>query len=108
MAALRSTQFYEGVPPIVGGVSTWTSVYTVPAGHRIILKGWQAYNGAAVNKTFGIRVHPSQIIANFSIGAGVTNMTIGWIVLNPTEVLDVFQQSGGATAYILSGYLLFI
>lgn len=112
MAALRSTQFYEGQPPVVGGVTTWTDVYTVPVGHRIIVKQIHSMNNTASAKIAGTRVKSTIVLRQVTLQAQGTAPFVDdyslWVVLGPAEVLQVLQQVGGAINYILSGYLLFI
>jgi hypothetical protein len=111
-APLRSTQFYEGTPPVVGGVNTWSDEYTVPAGHRIIVKSVHSMNNTASAKIAGTRVKPTitirQVTLQASGTAPFTDDWSGWVVLNPGEIIQCLQQPGGAVYYIVSGYLLYI
>lgn len=111
-APLRSTQFYEGTPPVVGGVTTWTDVYTVPVGHRIIVKNITAENHTASAKIAGTRVKTVPVLRQVSLQAQgtspFTDSFTTWVVLTPGEVLQVLQQVGGIVEYIISGYLLYI
>lgn len=111
-APLRSTQFYEGTPAVVGGATTWADAYTVPAGHRIIVKNISSENHTASAKLSGVRVKTVPVLRQVTLQAQgtspFTDSFTTWVVLNPAEVLQVLQQVGGTVAYVLSGYLLYI
>lgn len=112
MAVLRAIQFYAGVPPVVGGVNTWTTVYTVPAGHRVKLANIVMTNNGAVNHSGGVRTTAATVIRQVPLTAfGVAGSTDNFspqIVLNPAETLQVVQVVGAQVAYWLSGYIYFI
>jgi len=108
VAALRATQFYLGTPPVVGGVDTWTVVYTVPVGKRIILKDIEFINNAAAVRTMSVRVDGVLQIGTPNVAATTTNRQQLYLVLNAGQTLGVFQRAAGGTSYGLSGYLLFV
>lgn len=112
MAVLRAIQFYAGVPPVVGGVNTWTTVYTVPAGHRVKLANAVMTNNGATGHTGAYRTSAATIIRQVSLSAlgasGSTDNFSPLIVLNPAEVLQVLQVPGATVAYWLSGYIYFV
>lgn len=111
-APLRSTQFWEGVPPVVGGVNTWTTEYTVPSGHRIIVKHLHMFNPGASAKIGGVRVNAALVLRQLTMQAFPTAPFQDdwplWVVLNPGETLQFLQQPSGAVQYVASGYLLYI
>jgi hypothetical protein len=92
----------------VGGVNTWTTVYTVPAGHRIILKNAQMQNPGASAHSWGIRLSAALVIEQASLASGGSATRSWWIVLNPGENLQLLQVVGSTISYVLSGYLLYI
>lgn len=108
MAPIRTTQFYLAVPPVVGGVDTWTIAYTVPAGKRIILKDTLISNNAGVTRTVSVRIDGSiQIFTTNLVSLGTDHRSF-WTVLNAGQTLGVFQRVGGGVSYALSGALLYV
>lgn len=93
---------------MVGGVDTISDVYTVPVGHRIILKNVHVSNPGAATKTARSYVKPSHMLTTAQVVANGANDQIIWVVLNPGEVLQVLQQNAATIFYVLSGYLLYI
>lgn len=112
MATLRTSQFYAATPPVVGGVNTWTTAYTVPAGKVIILKNTSMFNATTSTKIGGVRVLGAHVIRQVTLSASgtapFTDSFSTWVVLTPTQAIQVLQQPGGLMSYILSGSLLFI
>jgi hypothetical protein len=108
MAPLRSTSFYQGTPPVVGGVNTWTTVYTVPVGKVVILKNAHMYNPNVSAHSWGVRLSAALVIEQTSLASGAAVDRDWWVVLNPGETLQVLQVVASTITYYLSGYLLYI
>ncbi len=108
MAAIRATQFYLGVPPVTGGVDTWTIAYTVPTGKRIILKNVELDNESAASKVCAIRVDGSVRVFTQTVANGVSASFDLYLVLNAGQTMGVLQRNAGVVTYGLSGYLLFV
>lgn len=92
----------------MGGVNTWTLAYTVPAGHRIILKTVHVFNPGAAAHSYGVRIGTTQVVRQVSIGVNVSDDWNTWIVLNPAETIYVLQVVASTISYVVSGYLLYI
>jgi hypothetical protein len=100
--------FYNGTPPISGGVNTWTSVYTVPVGHVIKLANIAIHNAAATSKGYNVRVGSSLVIVQGSQASLATLNVLTAIVLTAGEDLQVEQVPGVTNNYFLSGYIFYV
>lgn len=108
MAALRATSFYIGTPPAPGAGNLWTVVATVPAGKRWILKGVHLTNAGAATKVGGVRVDGLTNLYGPTLASAAVLDALPYVVLNAAQTLGVLQQAGGAIAYALSGYELYV
>lgn len=108
MTALKTTQFYMGVPTASG----WTDIYTVPTGKVIILKTALMTNQTSSGRTAGIRIDPSMVLySNGLTAAGTTGATIQfgvWLAFNAGSTLAVEQSAANAVLFVVSGYLLYV
>jgi hypothetical protein len=90
--------------------STGTVVYTVPSGHRIIIRSVNLYNEA--NATNGVTVarDASATIWSENLAAAPTGRRNiqPWIVLDAGQAIKIFTTAGRAVSVIISGSYLFI
>lgn len=108
MAGLRAHSFYIGTPPAPGSGNLWTVEATVPTGKRWILKGVHMTNAGASSKVAGVRVDGATNLYGPTIASAASLDFLPYIVLNQGQTLGVLQQAGGAIAYALSGYELYV
>lgn len=108
MAALRTTSFYQGTPAAPGSGNLWTTVYTVPSGHVIIVKNIVMFNATASSKIGGTRTDGLIVIRQATLATSTNDNYLPWVVLNPGQALEVLQQAGGAISYLISGSLLYV
>jgi hypothetical protein len=90
--------------------STGVVVYTVPAGHRVIVRSINLYNEAgSVNGVTVVRdAAATMCAANLAAApAGLFNLQ-PWIVLDAGQTIKVFTAAGKTCSVIISGTLLFI
>lgn len=103
--AIYSTQFAAGTMATAGP----ELVYTVPAGHRAVLRGIDGflYTGSVFVLLFSINGNPSTgglVASAAQPNSGVGQWT-GYQVLNPGDRLYLAANNSGTT-YLISGYLL--
>jgi hypothetical protein len=106
MANLRTHQFYVGTPAAGG----WTDAYTVPAGYVINVKTIHAFNpSTSLTALASARIDPSlQFWSATCAITGIQVLNSTYFVLGPGQTLALFNSTGRAVAYIVSGYLLTI
>jgi hypothetical protein len=108
MAALRATQFFTGT---VMGASSHL-LYTVPSGHRIILKTVVMLNQSATASDWQLRVQTLGAFVRGHLasygGAGDSTTWSGWVVLDEGQTLYLTLISGATFQAVASGSLLFI
>jgi hypothetical protein len=108
MANLRATSFWNAQITGPGPVN----LYTVPTGHRIILREIIVYNHAASNNTATVALASgSTLLSRVLTAAGSGGATLFydmWAVLNAAELLQGYTDSGKHLTIVLSGSLLYI
>lgn len=87
-------------------------VYTVPAGHRAILRSISAISNAGASQRVWVSLHGNPYIWEYSLGAAGTSLggvqqTL-WVVLEPLQVLSLELGSAAQCDIILSGTEHFI
>jgi hypothetical protein len=103
MAELRIAQLARGAATS----SSYVTVYTVPAGRRVILKNLNLRNqsGAASN----VQVNTTGVadLLAFPLTAGGTvggNASIDmWVVLNAGDTIRIAVSSGTTVSFVFSG-----
>lgn len=109
MAALRAKQIASGV--ITG--TTPTTIYTVPSGHKVILKNLLVteVSGSACIcqvrlQAFGtfmaIPLNAYGTSGQFSVSSDI------WVVLEPGDVLQMNRSNSGQLTFVMSGSYMFI
>lgn len=108
MADLRATSFFNAQIAGPGPVN----LYTVPAGHRIILREITAYNHASVNNVATVALQSGSTLMSRVLppagSAGATLQYSFWAVINPGEVFQGYTNSGQHLTLVISGSLLYI
>lgn len=108
MAALRATSFFIGE---VSGSGNHT-VYTVPAGKRIVVHGITIQDVSGSSHTVQVRtIGLGTIIANTLAGypAGGSGWVMTpYIVLNATDGIVIGLPGGGDVTVTISGTFLFV
>jgi hypothetical protein len=104
MAVLRRAQFYSAAITTTG----WSTAYTVPTGHRIVLRNILIMNNAGAAKLCGVRIQGPIPLWVPNVAAGATAQLTLEAVLGPGQVLEVNGPTGGNTTYVLSGYIFFV
>ena len=108
MGTLRATQFCDVVITGPGPVA----LFTVPAGHRYILRSINMYNpeGTVNGLTVTIGTSPTIASQSMPVAGGIGNPynLQPWIVLNPGQTINGWANSGKHGHFILSGSDLFI
>jgi hypothetical protein len=103
LAALRSTQLWKGVV----SSTTVTTVYTVPAGKRAILKFVTVMNAGAATRDVQLRIGGLGTIAHWNLtayGTGGDKATgTFWVVLNAGETIQVDLTVAGTVSMTISG-----
>lgn len=106
MALLRTAVLVSQQVTSPGGLT----VYTVPAGHRIIIRSINFYNENGL--TNGVTLAREIAVTLWSgVLAGAPNGRVNiqpWIVLDAGQGLRVFTTTGRAVSVIISGTYLFI
>lgn len=106
MAALRSAQAF------IGNVTTVapTTVYTVPAGKRFVLKHVTVQNTTGLSKNVQLRLGGIGTIYNWQLTAygsgGDRAASNFWIVLNAGDTIQLNPTVAGQIDVTLSGSLL--
>lgn len=108
MATLRATQFASGAI----FTNATTTVYTVPAGHKIILKDITLQEASGVACVVNLRLASfgtfrAVTLAAFS-GPGSFVELRCWMVFNPGDVLQMSRSNSNVYTYVLSGSLMTI
>jgi hypothetical protein len=108
MATLRATSFYSGTATGGGPVT----LYTVPSGHKIILRSVNLYNEEGSNSAVTIAVPGFPTICAIVLAAAGSfgaNFNIQpHITFDAGTVIAFYGQSGHTISVILSGTLLFV
>jgi hypothetical protein len=108
MATLRATQFASGV---FSGTAV-TNIYTVPAGHKAILKSITLLEVSGVSCIVNVRLSAfgtwyAQILSAYgSAGMGIENRM--WVVLEAGQVLQFNRSNAGQITYTVNGSLMTI
>lgn len=106
MAQLRATQFFIGNVTTVAPVNT--NVYTVPAGHRIILKSIAVRNlNPSAGVTWFVVIDSTLVFTNL-LGPGSTSSSGSfewrpWIVIGPGSVLKLTCSASTGIGCVVSG-----
>lgn len=102
MALLHATPLYKGNVSSSGFVT----LYTVPAGKRVVLRSVNIYNTTATITAAILGVN-SGILFNRSLAvagaAGADTYWAGWIVLGPGDVIQGATGSSRTCFYAVSG-----
>jgi hypothetical protein len=108
MAQLRVKTLWQGRKSTTGLVD----VYTVPAGHRSILKSINGFNVTGTGNRLWVSEHGNPYLQMLSLGAAGTSAgsvdLIVWIVLEPLTVLSLELANATAVDVVLSGTEHFI
>lgn len=108
MTALRATQFFIG---IVTGPGP-TTLYTVPAGMRIVVHGLSVYNEESTTQATTVYVAGTQTLwAGVLAGAGSPGslaVTLMYEVFNAGQAILIVNPSGKKVTVNMSGTLLFV
>lgn len=108
MAVLRSTSFFNA--QIVGPGPV--DLYTVPAGHVIILKNILMYNHANTSNaaTVALASGPTYLsrVLLAAGNAAAELITTMWVVVNAGEKFQGYSDTGKHLTIALSGSLLYI
>lgn len=101
---LRATQFFQGTITS----TSYVSVYTVPTGHRIILKNVHARNRSGSTNGAYCRVSTGTELVHFNVGGSSFGDWNGWIVLNAGQVLQLAVDLSAGQDFTLSGTIHYI
>lgn len=105
LAALRALQLFLGAV----SATTPTTVYTVPAGKRTIVKSVTVQNTTGASKDVQLRVSGTGTIYHWNLTAygtaGDRAVQNFWIVLNPGDVLQFQVSVTGQIDVSVSGSL---
>jgi hypothetical protein len=108
MAQLRVKQLWSGRR----GATALLNVYTVPAGHRAILKSISATSLSGASQRFWISLHGNPYILEHDLGASGTSAGSAeislWVVLEPGQTISVELANATNVDFILSGTEHFI
>lgn len=108
MAPLRNLQLYQG---IVNG-TTLAIVYTVPSGHRVVLKRATVRNLASVTNSLYLYEGTAVVLRSWSLAAGAPGAGQDdwstWIVIDENETLRMRITNTSGVAVVLSGSIYFI
>lgn len=108
MATLRATQFAAGA---ITGTAV-TNIYTVPAGHKIILKSISVLNAGGVATNINVRKSAFGSFRNYALaafgaaGCSVTDHT--WIVFEAGDVIQINSNVNVTYTYVICGSLMVI
>lgn len=107
MAALRATQIYRGRVTS----TSFVTVYTVPAGMRMILRSIVGHNAVGTGNQFFARSLTQQFLfillaANGSAGDSLNWES--WVVLNPGDTIQLAVSNATGVDVILSGSIHFV
>lgn len=108
MATLRATQFASGV---LTGTGT-ADLYTVPAGHKAILKNITLMEVSGVACIVNIRLNTfgtwqAQALAGYGAAGSFARLPT-WVVLEPGQILQANRSNAGQVTYTFSGSLMTI
>lgn len=103
MAALRATQFASGV---LTGTAT-TNIYTVPSGHKIIIKRITLLEVSGSACIVNVRLSSfgtwlAQALAAYGSAGSFANLSL-WVVLEAGQVLQMNRSNAGQVTYTISG-----
>lgn len=87
-------------------------MYTVPAGHRVILRSINVYNVTGSGNRAFVSLSSGRNIAEITLAAantagGSVNQQV-WIVLEPGDTIQIGNGNATAIDYILSGTVHYI
>jgi hypothetical protein len=103
MAELRIALLARGVATS----ASYVTVYTVPAGRRVILKNLNLRNGSGVASNVQVNTTGVADLLNYPLTAGGTiggNASIPlWIVLNAGDTIRIAVTSGTSVSFVFSG-----
>jgi hypothetical protein len=101
MALLHVTQFFVGSVTSVS--PTYTTLYTVPAGHRIVLRNIQLHNqDGTTARLFYLKVGGT-LVYNPSVSAGGNSAVSLWIVLGPGQTIQTAGSNAAGFGLVVSG-----
>jgi hypothetical protein len=105
VALLHATQLFAG--DVTNTVSPGQTVYTVPAGMRIIIRSISLHNrDGSANQIVTVRV-AGTVILNRTLGLGGTSAADfemrPWIVAVPTQLIQVKAGLTLGVAVVISG-----
>lgn len=104
MGILRATQFYQGTITS----TSYVDVYTVPAGHRIIFKSFNARNRRTSSQGAYCREASGTELVRLTVPASSNTAWSGWIVLNEGEKLQLAVDASPGVDIVLSGTIHYI
>lgn len=103
LAELRAAQLYQGTVSVVGP----TTIYTVPAGKRVILKYVALQNQTGLSVTVQLRLPNANTIWAIPLtayGTATDREKQGfWIVLNPGDTIAIGLSAARTVAVSISG-----
>jgi len=108
MATLRATQFASG---IISGTSA-IDIYTVPSGHKAILKSLTVQEVSGSNTVVNVRLSAfgtwfGQALVAYPDDNSHRDLRL-WVVLEPGQVLQLQRINAGQVTYTASGSLMTI
>lgn len=106
MALLRSRQLYKGNLQS----TNWTTIYTVPSGHVIVIRDLSMFNMATGASTCWVRVGGVQLLQKSLAAKGQSGADfqwMPWLVVDEGQAVEVAIGSPANCNLILSGTYLF-
>jgi hypothetical protein len=107
MALLHVTQLFTG--NVVTANPTFTNVYTVPAGDRVVLRNLQARNlNGGASQTIYVELNAILIFTALLTSGGSSGGSISqnfWVVMNPADVLKIAASTTTGFGVVVSGSL---
>lgn len=100
---VRSKRLFAGP---VATVASFVPVYTAPAGETVILKHLVAFATNSVAKASFLRLTSGPTAVNLLAVTGAHPFSFRehvWVVLQPGDTLDLWQESAGSWTWVLSG-----
>jgi hypothetical protein len=108
LANLRAFQLGSG---LISGTAI-TSIYTVPSGHRVILKDLTLQEVSGVACTINVRLNSfgtwfAAPLSAYPAGGSYHDQKL-WVVLSAGDVLKLQRSNSGDYTYVASGSLMTI